>query len=721
MELLPVPLLMLLTTVRGQGVYAPANARIVHAGQACVVKDDHISERVYTIREGGTLVLVCLVTGHPRPQVKWTKTAGSASDRFQETTVFNQTLQITHILRIQGGRYYCKAENGIGGPAIKSIRVDVQYLDEPLLTVHRSVSDVRGENYYRERTVHLRCTVNSNPPAHFTWKRGQDTITQKQDEGVDIYEPLYTQGETKILKLKDLRPQDYANFSCLVSVRNVCGIPDKATSFMLKNTTAPPVLSLSVPEVLVVDPGADVEIQCRVDVGDPVPILWWTHSPGPMPTNARTEGGKLWIQGISPPQAGYYNCSARNGVGNEAKKSVEIRVRALSNGRFWITPDTFHDDEKIQLNREVKVSCQVEAVPQDELTYTWYKNGKPLRASNRIIISRNDPEFQAGTSSLDIIDMRFSDSATYTCVASLHTQAVPDISIDVNISTNIVPPSLEVVQDSVQVTEGSVSELKCVVSGKPRPVVLWSRLDKEQKQGVPLPQLDGLDGTLRLENVSRGMSGTYRCRTGQYNSLNVKPREGTIQLNVLYPPTVEPQYDDVRQRLGGAVTLSCKMVSGNPLQVTSVTWTFNGNPLETPASDPQLESVRQINRLIAKQYGIYRCVLSNDIGSGTCLFNLSGRAYPPEFYYDTPNPVRIQKPNLYLFILQWTQRLPYAVGNVLQYRLHIQQEGGSGFWMGPQTISVNGSLEVGSLLTYTVSGLRIPHSYTLQLTPITKY
>lgn len=41
----------------------------MHAGQACVVKEDNISERVYTIREGDTLVLQCLVTGHPRPQV----------------------------------------------------------------------------------------------------------------------------------------------------------------------------------------------------------------------------------------------------------------------------------------------------------------------------------------------------------------------------------------------------------------------------------------------------------------------------------------------------------------------------------------------------------------------------------------------------------------------------------------------------------------------------
>ena len=45
--------------------------------------------------------------------------------------MFNETLRIERIARTQGGRYYCKAENGVGVPAIKSIRVDVQCESEP--------------------------------------------------------------------------------------------------------------------------------------------------------------------------------------------------------------------------------------------------------------------------------------------------------------------------------------------------------------------------------------------------------------------------------------------------------------------------------------------------------------------------------------------------------------------------------------------------------------
>ncbi|CAL8314173.1 unnamed protein product [Boreogadus saida] len=70
-----------------------------------------------------TLIPICSEVALDK--IRWTKTAGSVSDRFQDSSVFNETLHIAKILRTQGGRYYCKAENGLGSPAIKSIRVDV--------------------------------------------------------------------------------------------------------------------------------------------------------------------------------------------------------------------------------------------------------------------------------------------------------------------------------------------------------------------------------------------------------------------------------------------------------------------------------------------------------------------------------------------------------------------------------------------------------------------
>nr|XP_028580216.1 MAM domain-containing glycosylphosphatidylinositol anchor protein 1 isoform X4 [Podarcis muralis] len=604
----------------GEGRGAPAQAQIIHAGQACVVKEDNISERVYTIREGDTLVLQCLVTGHPRPQVRWTKTAGSASDKFQETSVFNETLRIEKIQRLQGGRYYCKAENGVGVPAIKSIRVDVQYLDEPILTVHQTISDVRG-SFYQEKTVFLRCTVNSNPPARFIWRRGSETLSHSQDNGVDIYEPLYTQGETKVLKLKNLRPQDYASYTCQVSVRNVCGIPDKSITFELTNTTAPPALKLSVNETLVVNPGDNVTIQCLLTGGDPLPQVVWSHSPGPMPRNSLIQGGNLTIWSIRAEDSGYYNCTAINNVGNPAKKTVNLLVRSMRNVTFQITPDVIKESETIQLGQDLKLSCHVDAVPQEKVFYFWYKNGKLAKISDRLVVIRNDPELPPVTSSLEIIDLRFTDYGTYLCVASFQGAPIPDLSVEVNISSETVPP------------------------------------------------------------------------------------------------VVEPIFQDIRQAIGRSVTLRCTMLKGSPMKVATAVWRFNGSLLTVPPTEQQDFSEYKVDSVSRETSGNYECSISNDVGVATCLFQVSAKAYNPEFYYDTPNPTRKQSKN-YSYVLQWTQKEPDAVDPILSYRLDVRQMNHRD--LPPKSISVR-KVEKGMLQEYLLTDLKVPLSYEVRLTPLTRF
>uniref|UniRef100_H3AP17 Ig-like domain-containing protein n=1 Tax=Latimeria chalumnae TaxID=7897 RepID=H3AP17_LATCH len=531
---------------------APPTVRIVHSGQACNVEEERYTERVYTIREGETLELTCLVTGHPRPQIRWTKTAGSASDRFHDSSVFNETLKITKIQRQQGGRYYCKAENGLGSPAIKSIRVDVYYLDDPVVTVHQSIGEAK-EQFYYEKTVFLRCVASSNPPVRYSWKRGQETLLQGTDKGVEIYEPFFTQVETfSVLTLVNYsKPQFYNLQTSTAFPKKIKDLPDKVVWFFFISFLAPPSIKLLGDDPIVVNPGADVTLVCVATGGDPAPTLTWIRATGVLPDKSVLNEGTLTIPAIVAEEAGIYSCIANNNVGNPVKKSTIIIVRSLKKGRFWITPDPYHNDDNIQIGREVKISCQVEAIPSDDLVFHWFKNGRLLQSSERMVITQTDPDVSPGTTNLDIIDLRFTDFGTYTCVASLKGGAISDISIDVNITTSTVQvaPNLTVPKGkSPLVTrEGDTIELQCLVSGKPKPIILWSRADKE----VPMPdgsmQMESFDGLLRIVNVSREMTGTYRCQTSQYNGFNVKPREAMVQLIVQLPPLLEEKIFEVRK------------------------------------------------------------------------------------------------------------------------------------------------------------------------------
>uniref|UniRef100_A0A668ANX9 MAM domain containing glycosylphosphatidylinositol anchor 1 n=1 Tax=Myripristis murdjan TaxID=586833 RepID=A0A668ANX9_9TELE len=672
---------------------APANAQIVHSGAACNVKEDNISERIYTIKEGDTLVLQCIVKGHPRPQVRWTKTAGSASDKFQETSIYNETLRIEGIQRVQGGRYYCKADNGVGVAAIKSIRVDVQYLDTPVLTVHQTISDVRG-SYYQEKTVFLRCTVNSNPPARFIWKRENMPIEQSKDNGVDIYEPLYTQGETKVLKLKNLRLKDFADYTCQVSVRNVCNIEDKSVTFRLTNLH--PALRLSVNETLVVDPGRDVTMTCEVTAGFPPPTVTWSRYPGPLPLSAQVRGGSLMLRAVTPADAGFYNCTAVNNVGNPAagtSTSLSGVSQACINLTFQITPDSNKDSESIQMGRDLKLSCHVDATPQDKVNYTWYKNGVPVYSSDSLILLRSDPDMAPGTSSLEIVDMKFRDLATYSCMANFPGSRVQELRVDVNISQNSGDHSPSAGGPAggqvVSVREGGNTELVClVVDGKPRPPVLWSRMDKDLLMPSGEPLVETRDGRLRLTNVSRDMMGAYRCQTAPYNGLNIKRREAQVQLNVQYAPILDPVFQDVRSRNYQMVTLRCTVLRSNPPRLMNIRWFRNGEPLRMPP--PDLKETPELKfKLDPVNNGTYDCRVTNN-----------------PYYYQLMMAF-CSFWNNYSYNLQWTQRDPEATDRIIGYWINVP-----GTIYGPVK---------GVLLSYAIPDLRIPLSYEVRLAPVTTY
>ncbi|KAK3573176.1 hypothetical protein QTP86_014847, partial [Hemibagrus guttatus] len=568
----------------------------------------------------------------------------------------------------------CLAEKDKMYYFLKTSTTPIAYLDKPMLTVHQTISDVRG-NYYQEKTVFLRCTVNSNPPARFIWKRGNVPIEQSKDNGVDIYEPLYTQGETKVLKLKNLRPQDFANYTCQVSVRNVCDIPDTSVTFRLTNTTTPPALKLSVNETYVVDPGQDVTMSCEVTAGFPTPTVTWARFPTPLPRRAIIRGGSLTLRSAIPADSGFYNCTAVNNVGNPARRNVNLIVRTMKNLTFQITPDSNKDSESIQMGRDLKLSCHVDAQPQDKVNYTWYKNAAPVNPSDSLIVLRSDPDMPPGTSSLEIVDMKFRDQATYSCVANFPGSNVPELRVDINITqSSVIPPVLSVPVGGsvVNASECGNTELVCLVEGKPRPPVLWSRANKD----MPMPSGEWVtetrDGRLRLTNVTRDMAGAYRCQTAPYNGLNIKRRLAQVQLNVEYPPVVDPVYQDVRSPNYKPVILRCIVLKSNPNRIASARWYRNMIPIRTPPVDPQ--DVPQLRFILdPTNNGTYECKVSNGVGTSSCIFLVSARPYIAEFYFDTPNPIRILKGSNYSYNLQWTQREPNTTDKVIGYWISVQQ------------------------------------------------
>ncbi|XP_034534505.1 MAM domain-containing glycosylphosphatidylinositol anchor protein 2-like [Notolabrus celidotus] len=194
----------------------------------------------------------------------------------------------------------------------------------------------------------------------------------------------------------------------------------------------------------------------------------------------------------------------------------------------------------------------------------------------------------------------------------------------------LVPPSLTVPRGKSPLVarEGDTVELECLVSGKPKPIILWSRADKEAPMPDGSMQMESYDGVLRIVNVSREMTGSYRCQTSQYNGFNVKPREAIVELIVQYPPTVEPVFMEMRQGLGRPVVMTCRVLRAHPSRVLRFEWLLSNRLLHAGAFDAQKDeteyTIRSLNR---DGWGEYTCNVINEAGAGKCTFQVTGKDF----------------------------------------------------------------------------------------------
>lgn len=86
----------------------------------------------------------------------------------------------------------------------------------------------------------------------------------------------------------------------------------------------------------------------------------------------------------------------------------------------------------------------------------------------------------------------------------------------------------------------------------------------------------------------------------------------------------------MRQALGRPVLLRCSLLRGSPQRIASAVWRFKGQLLPPPPVLPAAavetpdHAELRLDALTRDSSGNYECSVSNDVGSATCLFQVSG-------------------------------------------------------------------------------------------------
>ena len=85
-------------------------------------------------------------------------------------------------------------------------------------------------------------------------------------------------------------------------------------------------MDVSTPSLLEVKKGDDVTLNCRAS-GKPAPVVKWARVGKLMPDgSSEIESDVVTFSNVNRKHAGTYRCTADNGHGREASKTVEVAV-----------------------------------------------------------------------------------------------------------------------------------------------------------------------------------------------------------------------------------------------------------------------------------------------------------------------------------------------------------------------------------------------------------
>ncbi|KAL9897501.1 klingon isoform 2-T6 [Glossina fuscipes fuscipes] len=246
-------------------------------------------------------------------------------------------------------------------------------------------------------TLVLPCQVENLGNFVLLWRRGINVLTASnimvtRDERIRLIDGYN-------LEISDLEPQDAGDY--------VCQISDKINRDQVHTVeilVPPSVRATPTSGQLQARKGGPVTLECKGS-GNPVPSIYWTKKTGAGKSSARIgDGPILTLEKVERQQAGIYQCTADNGVGDPV--SVDIRLDVLYPPDIQVEKSWIHSGEGF----EAKLVCIVYADPV--ATVSWYQNSFLIQSTDRRIMSS-----RGNRHTLTIRHIQQEDFGNYSCVA----------------------------------------------------------------------------------------------------------------------------------------------------------------------------------------------------------------------------------------------------------------------------------------------------------------
>ncbi|XP_053926068.1 roundabout homolog 2 isoform X19 [Cuculus canorus] len=333
--------------------------------------------------------------GHPEPTIYWKKDKVRIDDREERISIRGGKLMISNTRKSDAGMYTCVGTNMVGER--DSDPAELTVFERPTF-LRRPINQVVLE----EEAVDFRCQVQGDPTPTVRWKKDDADLPRGRYDIKDDY----------TLRIKKALSTDEGTYTCIAE--NRVGKVEASATLTVR---APPQFVVR-PRDQIVAQGRTVTFPCETK-GNPQPAVFWQKEGSqnllfpnqPLQPNSRysvSPTGDLTITNIQRSDAGYYICQALTVAGSIlAKAQLEVTDVLTDRPPPIILQGPVN--QTLAVDGTALLKCKATGDPLPVIS--WLKEGFTF-------LGRDPRTSIQDQGTLQIKNLRLSDTGTYTCVAT---------------------------------------------------------------------------------------------------------------------------------------------------------------------------------------------------------------------------------------------------------------------------------------------------------------